>query len=78
LIYAWTGALRKRGELDGITELVTFADSLESTIIECIEDGYMTGDLAQICDPPAVKVLDSIEFLDELASRLSSKLGRRK
>ena len=76
LIFAWTGALRKRGELDGLPDLVGFADALETTIIECIEAGFMTGDLAMICDPPAVKVLDSITFLDELASRLAAKLGR--
>ena len=76
LIFAWTGALRKRGELDGLPDLVGFATALETTIIECIEAGFMTGDLAMICDPPAVKVLDSITFLDELASRLAAKLGR--
>ena len=53
LIYAWTGALRKRGELDGIQALISFADNLEQTIIECIEEGYMTGDLAMICAPNA-------------------------
>ena len=74
LIYAWTGALRKRGELDGIPALVSFADSLETTVIECIEEGYMTGDLALICEPKAVKVLNSIEFLQELAERITAKL----
>jgi isocitrate dehydrogenase len=74
LIYAWTGALRKRGELDGIPALVSFADSLETTVIECIEEGYMTGDLALICEPKAVKVLNSIEFLDELGVRIAAKL----
>ncbi len=74
LIYAWTGALRKRGELDGIPALVSFADSLETTVIECIEEGYMTGDLAMICEPKAVKVLNSIEFLDELGVRIVAKL----
>ncbi len=76
LIYAWTGALRKRGELDGIPGLVSFADNLETTIIECIEEGYMTGDLALICQPKAVKVLNSIEFLQELAERISAKLRK--
>ncbi len=76
LIYAWTGALRKRGELDGIPGLVSFADSLETTVIECIEEGYMTGDLALICEPKAVKVLNSIEFLQELAERISAKLRK--
>jgi isocitrate dehydrogenase len=75
LIYAWTGALRKRGELDNIKPLMSFADTLEQTIIECIEEGYMTGDLAMICEPNAVKVLNSIDFLDELAVRLAKKLA---
>ncbi len=74
LIYAWTGALRKRGELDKLPDLVRFAEDLEQVIIACIEDGYMTGDLALICEPQAVKVLDSTAFLDELAKRLA---GRR-
>ena len=74
LIYAWTGALRKRGELDNIEGLVSFANSLEQTIIECIEEGYMTGDLALICEPKATKVLNSIDFIDELAVRIATKL----
>lgn len=76
LIYAWTGALRKRGELDGISELISFADTLEKTVIECIEEGHMTGDLARICNPPAIRVLDSLEFLEELAIRLTKKLHK--
>lgn len=75
LIWAWTGALKKRGELDKIPALVDFADKLEATIIECIEEGYMTGDLARISEPAAVKTLSSMEFLDELATRLSKKLA---
>lgn len=74
LIFAWTGALRKRGELDSLPELVVFSDKLEKTIIETIEDGYMTGDLAAICNPPAKKVLDSVQFLDTLALRLETIL----
>jgi isocitrate dehydrogenase len=74
LIFAWTGALRKRGELDSLPQLLNFADKLEKTIVETIEDGYMTGDLAAICNPPAKKVLDSIQFLDTLAQRLERAL----
>lgn len=75
LIWAWTGALKKRGELDAIPALIHFADTLEATIIECIEDGYMTGDLARISEPAAIKTLSSMEFLDELAVRLTKKLA---
>jgi len=74
LIYAWTGALRKRGELDDIHALTVFSDKLEQTVIDTIESGYMTGDLAAICEPKAVKVLDSIQFLDTIASRLQARL----
>ncbi len=74
LIFAWTGALRKRGELDSLPELGIFSDKLEKTIIETIEDGYMTGDLAAICRPPAKKVLDSVQFLDTLVLRLKEAL----
>lgn len=70
LIYAWTGALAKRGELDNIPELVAFARRLERVVIETIEEGVMTGDLAAICSPRAEKVVHSEEFLDEVASRL--------
>lgn len=71
LIFAWTGALRKRGELDRLADLVSFADRLEKIVIETIESGFMTGDLAAICEPPAQEVLDSIQFLDLLAEKLA-------
>ncbi len=74
LIFAWTGALKKRGELDGLPDLSDFADKLETVIIDTIEDGFMTGDLAAICNPPAKEVLDSTQFLDELAKRLEKVL----
>ena len=74
LIFAWTGALKKRGELDSLPDLSAFADQLEKTVIDTIEEGYMTGDLAAICNPAAKKVLDSTQFLDELALRLKSIL----
>ncbi len=74
LIFAWTGALKKRGELDGLPKLSGFADKLETIIIDTIEDGFMTGDLAAICNPPAKEVLDSTQFLDELAKRLEKVL----
>jgi len=70
LIFAWSGALRKRGELDRIDSLVNYADRLEQTVIETIESGCMTGDLAAICEPAAVAVLDSTQFLDTVAQRL--------
>jgi isocitrate dehydrogenase len=74
LIYAWTGALKKRGELDALPQLCAFSEKLEKTIIKTIEDGYMTGDLAAICNPSAKKILDSTQFIDTLAQRLKAIL----
>jgi len=74
LIYAWTGALKKRGELDSLPQLCAFSEKLEKTIIKTIEAGFMTGDLAAICNPPAKKILDSTQFIDTLAQRLKEIL----
>lgn len=75
-IFAWTGALRKRGELDGIDELCQFADALEKASIETIESGKMTGDLVSLWEKetPAVK-LNSKDFLKEIAKNLETKLA---
>ncbi len=70
LIFAWSGALRKRGELDNLPDLVDFAGKLEQTVLKTIESGRMTGDLAAICEPKAIEVLDSIQFLDTVADKL--------
>ena len=69
-IFAWTGALAKRGEMDGTQDLVDFAKKLEKATLDTIEDGYMTGDIARIANPPAKKVLNSWEFIDAIAERL--------
>ena len=69
-IFAWTGALRKRGELDGIDELVSFADRLENATIATIEDGEMTGDLAAITTLEHVTKLSTEAFIKAVASRL--------
>lgn len=62
-IFAWTGALRKRGELDGNQELMTFADKLETATIATIESGKMTKDLALITTIENPTVLNSCEFI---------------
>ena len=62
-IFAWTGALRKRGELDGTPELVEFADRLERATIQTIESGKMTGDLARITSLEDVTTLGTREFI---------------
>ena len=62
-IFAWTGALRKRGELDGISELCDFADRLERATLGTIESGKMTKDLALITSIPNPTVLNSKDFI---------------
>ncbi len=70
-IFAWSGALRKRGELDGSSELMTFADRLEKETIQTIEEGVMTGDLYLLSDLENKKKVDSKTFLEEINSRLA-------
>ena len=71
-IFAWTGALRKRGELDGLNDLVAFSDKLEKATIDTIESGYMTKDLAVLFKKDGVMVhsLNSRDFLNKIAERL--------
>ena len=69
-IFAWTGALRKRGELDGNNELMEFADRLEKATIDTIENGEMTKDLALITSIPNPVVLNSGDFIKAVAKRL--------
>lgn len=73
-IYAWTGALRKRGELDNIPELMSFADKLEEATIKTIENGEMTKDLALITSLTDVKVLNSEEFIKAIRRNLEKAL----
>ena len=69
-IFAWTGALRKRGELDGNKDLMDFADKLEKATIDTIEAGEMTKDLALITTIENPTVLNSEEFIKAIAKRL--------
>ena len=69
-IFAWTGALRKRGELDKIDELVNFANKLEKATIQTIESGKMTKDLALITSLKDVTVLNSEDFIKEIKKTL--------
>jgi isocitrate dehydrogenase len=73
-IYAWTGALRKRGELDRSPELCDFADKLELAVLKTISDGIMTGDLAAISVLENKKAVDSETFLHAIRSRLDDLL----
>lgn len=73
-IFAWSGALRKRGELDSIPELCDFADKLEQATIDTIESGKMTGDLVRITTLKNVKKLNSEEFIQAIHMELERKL----
>ena len=73
-IFAWTGALRKRGELDGNAELVSFADKLEKATIKTIEDGTMTKDLALITSLKDVKTVNSQDFIKAIRSTLEAMM----
>ncbi len=73
-IFAWTGALRKRGELDSIKELMDFADKLEEATLGTIESGSMTKDLALITSIKDVNVLNSEGFIKEIRKNLEMKL----
>lgn len=74
-IFAWSGALRKRGELDDIPELIRYADNLEKATIQTIEDGVMTGDLYLLSSLENKKKVNSREFLEEINSRLAVLMG---
>ena len=67
---AWTGALRKRGEMDGIKELQEFADKLEKATLQTIEEGKMTKDLALITELKDVTVLNSENFIKAIRDTL--------
>ena len=77
-IYAWTGALRKRGELDNLPDLVTFADKLEAACIKTLDDGIMTKDLTGLVIPEAkanVKAVNSKDFIAAIRERLEASLA---
>ncbi len=73
-LFAWTGALKKRGQLDGISTLADFADQLEKASIRTIEDGVMTGDLAGLSTVAQKKVVNTEGFLKEVNERLTKML----
>ena len=69
-IFAWTGAIARRGELDKTPEVVAFAKKLESIVIKTIEEGAMTKDLAAIAEPKPAKYALTEEFIDAVAKKL--------
>jgi isocitrate dehydrogenase len=73
-IFAWTGGIRKRGELDQTPDVVRFAQTLEQAVIECIEAGLVTKDLIPLIQPTPTKYLSTEGFIDVLADRLKRLL----
>ena len=73
-IFAWTGALRKRGELDQLPELSAFADKLEKATIQTIEEGVMTGDLYLLSKLEGKKKVNTEEFLVAVNERLQAMM----
>ena len=73
-LFAWTGALKKRGELDGLSDLCDFADKLERATIQTIEDGVMTGDLYLLSNLPNKQKVDTEGFLLAVNERLLAML----
>ena len=75
LIFAWTGGLRKRGELDGTPAVVQYANRVEEAALETIEGGVMTGDLLLLAEKrPANRKVNTEGFIDAVAERLKKKL----
>ncbi|MDR0503583.1 MAG: NADP-dependent isocitrate dehydrogenase [Treponema sp.] len=72
LIFAWSGALAKRAQLDNTGDLSDFSKRLETALLKVIEDGIMTGDLAKLSDPPPQKILNSWDFIDAIAQQLAA------
>ena len=73
-IFAWTGALRKRGELDGSSALMSFAEKLEKACLDTVESGTMTGDLAALCRGREVNSVDSLTFIKAVREKLEASL----
>lgn len=69
-IFAWTGALIKRGELDGTPDVVAFGHKLEKAVIDTIESGEMTKDLTLLCTDSNAKALDTFQFMEAIQKRL--------
>jgi isocitrate dehydrogenase len=72
ILFAWTGAIRKRGELDGTEQVVFFANAVEKAALATIESGIMTGDLANLAAPQAKKICATEEMIDEIVKMLDT------
>jgi isocitrate dehydrogenase len=74
-IFAWTGAIKKRGELDNTPDVVRFGEMVEKAVIDCIESGIVTKDLVPLCDPKPENYQYTEDFIDNIEKRLKSYLG---
>ena len=74
-IFAWSGALRKRGELDGLAELCDYSDKLEQACLDTLNSGIMTKDLAGLAEGVEPKTVNTEEFIKTIAGRLTELLG---
>ena len=75
-LFAWSGALRRRGELDGLTDLMSFGDTLEQAALDTLRAGIMTGDLAALASSDfPTKPVTCVEFLDAVADRVRTALA---
>ena len=74
-IFAWSGALRKRGELDGINELVNFANQLEGACFDTLNEGIATKDLVNLMEGVTPKAVNSADFIGAIRQRLEKRLG---
>ena len=73
-MFAWSGALRKRGEMDGREDLQAFADKLEESCIDTLNDGIMTKDLVGLVDGMEAKAVLTKDFIAAIRERLEKKL----
>ena len=73
-IFAWSGALKKRGELDGLSELVSFAEKIEAASIKTLDDGIMTKDLVGLVEGGAPKAVNTLAFIKAIRERLEAAL----
>uniref|UniRef100_A0A7C4RRT6 Isocitrate dehydrogenase [NADP] n=1 Tax=Desulfatirhabdium butyrativorans TaxID=340467 RepID=A0A7C4RRT6_9BACT len=73
-IFAWTGAIRKRAELDGTPDVAAFADRLEAAVLSCIESGIVTKDLIPLMNPKPEGFQTTEGFIDRVAARLEESL----
>jgi isocitrate dehydrogenase len=73
-IFAWTGAIAKRGELDNTPDVIKFAKTLENVVVQTVQSGIMTKDLMLMAEPPVTKYALTEEFIDAVAERLKKEL----